>query len=71
VPCDLKKEFKKGIYNHFFDASCEATAERYCEDATTGKHCDCERGLLCAAHNRLAAEHVFGLELMNQKMRDS
>jgi hypothetical protein len=25
--------------------------------------------LLCAAHNRLAAEHVFGLEFMNQKMR--
>ncbi len=58
-------------------------------DATTGKRCDCERGLqydhivpfarggasntsqnlrlLCPAHNRLAAEHVFGLEFMNQK----
>ncbi len=24
--------------------------------------------LLCAAHNRLAAEHVFGLEFMNQKI---
>jgi 5-methylcytosine-specific restriction endonuclease McrA len=60
-------------------------------DETTGKRCDCERGLqydhivpfarggasntpqnlrlLCPAHNRLAAEHVFGLEFMNQKMR--
>jgi 5-methylcytosine-specific restriction endonuclease McrA len=60
-------------------------------DETTGKRCDCERGLqydhivpfarggasntsqnlrlLCAAHNRLAAEHVFGLEFVNQKMR--
>jgi 5-methylcytosine-specific restriction endonuclease McrA len=25
--------------------------------------------LLCATHNRLTAEHVFGLEFMNQKMR--
>jgi 5-methylcytosine-specific restriction endonuclease McrA len=60
-------------------------------DATTGKRCDCERGLqydhivpfarggasntsqnmrlLCPTHNRLAAEHVFELEFMNQKMR--
>ena len=60
-------------------------------DATTGKRCDCERGLqydhilpfarggasstsqnlrlLCPTHNRLAAEHVFGAQFMNQKMR--
>jgi hypothetical protein len=25
--------------------------------------------LLCPTHNRLAAEHVFGLDFMNQKMR--
>ncbi len=62
-------------------------------DATTGKRCDCERGLqydhivpfaqggasntsqnlrlLCGTHNRLAAEHAFGLEFMNQKIRSA